>query len=162
MIRLRRVPVIDSTGLAALRDVVLQSRKEGTLVVLSDVHSHPVIAVTGSALMDELGEANICGNIDDALNRARISLGLPTEERPRSPSPRGTRNPTWRAARATPPVAPTAWADEGGFIPTSTRLHKPSPTLAAGRWSEPARRQRDGDVRRRSLVWPAAKSPTTR
>jgi sulfate permease, SulP family len=82
VIRMRRVPVIDSTGLAALRDVVLQSRKEGTLVVLSDVHSQPVTALSDSALMDDLGEANICGNIDDALNRARIYLGLPTEERP--------------------------------------------------------------------------------
>jgi hypothetical protein len=29
-----------------------------------------------------MGDANICGNIDDALNRARVYLGLPTEERP--------------------------------------------------------------------------------
>ena len=49
-----------------LRDLARRSRGEGTL----------------SALFDELGEDNICGNIDDTLNRARIYLGLPTEERP--------------------------------------------------------------------------------
>jgi SulP family sulfate permease len=82
IIRMRRVPVIDSTGLAALREVVRRSRREGTLVVLSDVHSQPVVAITTSGFEDEIGEANICGNIDDALNRARLYLGLSTEERP--------------------------------------------------------------------------------
>jgi SulP family sulfate permease len=82
IIRMRRVPIIDSTGLAALRDVVLRSRREGTLVVLSDVHSQPVVALTNSAFYEELGEANVCGNLDDALNRARLYLGLSTAERP--------------------------------------------------------------------------------
>lgn len=82
IIRMRRVPVIDSSGLAALRDVVQRSRREGTLVILSDVHSQPVIALTNSAFFEELGEANLLGNLDDALNRARLYLGLPTAERP--------------------------------------------------------------------------------
>ena len=82
IVRLRRVPAIDSSGLAALRDLATQSRREGTLVILSDVHSQPVIALRNSTVWDELGGANIMGNIDDALNRARMYLGLPTEERP--------------------------------------------------------------------------------
>ncbi|MDH5283345.1 MAG: sulfate permease [Gemmatimonadota bacterium] len=82
IVRLRRVPVIDSTGLAALRDLETQCRREGTLVILSDVHSQPVIALRNSTVWEELGAANIVGNIDDALNRARTYLGLPTEERP--------------------------------------------------------------------------------
>ncbi|HWA58724.1 MAG TPA: SulP family inorganic anion transporter [Gemmatimonadales bacterium] len=82
IIRMRRVPVIDSTGLAALRDVAHQSRAERTVLILSDVHSQPVKALTESRLYDEIGGDNVCGNIDDALNRARILLGMPTEERP--------------------------------------------------------------------------------
>lgn len=82
IIRLRRVPAIDSTGLAALRDVVQQSRREGILVILSDVHSQPVMALTRSEFYEELGEDNVTGNLDDALDRARMYLGLPTEERP--------------------------------------------------------------------------------
>ena len=82
IIRMRRVPAIDSTGLAALRDVVHRSRQEGTLVILSDVHSQPVIALTRSAFYDELGEDNLTGTLDDALDRARLYLGLPTAERP--------------------------------------------------------------------------------
>lgn len=82
VIRMRRVPVIDSSGLAALRDVVRRSRREGTLVILSDVHSQPVVAVTNSSFYQDLGEDNLCGNLDDALDRARLYLGLPTAERP--------------------------------------------------------------------------------
>jgi SulP family sulfate permease len=82
ILRMRHVPAIDSTGLHVLRDLVRRGRHEGTLVVLSDVHSQPVVAMEHAGLYDELGEDNILGNIDDALNRARTHLGLPSEERP--------------------------------------------------------------------------------
>lgn len=82
IVRMRKVPVIDSTGIHALRELTRRSRSEGALLILSGVHSQPVVALTNAGLFDELGEANVCGNIDDALNRAREYLGLPTEERP--------------------------------------------------------------------------------
>ncbi|HEY7193575.1 MAG TPA: sulfate permease [Gemmatimonadales bacterium] len=87
ILRLRHVPVIDSTGLHALRDVVHRSRKEGTLVILSDVHAQPVVALERSGTYDELGEENVHGNIDDALNRARAHLGLPPVQRPAFATP---------------------------------------------------------------------------
>ena len=76
IIRMRHVPAIDSTGLHALRELIHRSRGEGILVILSDVHAQPVVALDRSGLYDELGEENIHGNIDDALNRAREYLGL--------------------------------------------------------------------------------------
>jgi SulP family sulfate permease len=82
ILRLRHVPAIDSTGLHALRDVVRRSGNEGTLVILSDVHAQPVVALERSGMYDELGEENIHGNIDDALNRARAHLGLPAAATP--------------------------------------------------------------------------------
>jgi SulP family sulfate permease len=82
IVRMRKVPVIDSTGINTLRDMARRNRAEGTLTILSGVHTQPVVAMTQAGLFDEMGEANICGNIDDALNRARVYLGLPTEERP--------------------------------------------------------------------------------
>jgi SulP family sulfate permease len=82
IVRLRHVPAIDSTGLHALRDLVRRSQKEGTLVLLSDVHAQPVVALERSGFYDELGEENIHGNIDDALNRARQHLGLEPVQRP--------------------------------------------------------------------------------
>jgi SulP family sulfate permease len=77
IIRMRHVPAIDSTGLHALRELIHRSRREGILVILSDVHAQPIVALERSGLYDELGEENIHGNIDDALNRAREPLGLP-------------------------------------------------------------------------------------
>src|SRR5439155_1673986 len=69
IVRLRHVPAIDSTGLHALRELVKRSRREGTLMLLSDVHAQPVVALERSGLYDEVGEENVHGNIDDALNR---------------------------------------------------------------------------------------------
>jgi SulP family sulfate permease len=82
ILRLRHVLAIDSTGLHALRDLVDRRRRDGTLVVLSDVHAQPVVALERSGMYDALGEENIHGNLDDALNRARTVLGLPTVPRP--------------------------------------------------------------------------------
>ena len=87
ILRMRHVPAIDSTGLNALRDVVHRSRRDGALVILSDVHAQPVVAIERSGLYDELGEENVHGNIDDALNRAREHLGLPPVPRPAYATP---------------------------------------------------------------------------
>ena len=75
IIRMRNVPAIDSTGIRALADVTRRTRKEGTLVLLSDVHAQPLIALGRSDLLDEIGDDNIFGNLDDALNRARAEVG---------------------------------------------------------------------------------------
>jgi sulfate permease, SulP family len=82
ILRMRHVPAIDSTGLHALRELVTRGRREGTLVILSDVHAQPVVALERSGMYDDLGEENIHGNIDDALNRARQHLGLAPVARP--------------------------------------------------------------------------------
>jgi SulP family sulfate permease len=82
IVRMRDVPAIDSTGLHALGDLVRRTRGDGTLILLSDVHAQPMMALGRSELLDELGDDHIFGNIDDALNRAREHLGLPTIPRP--------------------------------------------------------------------------------
>ncbi|HUF25974.1 MAG TPA: SulP family inorganic anion transporter [Gemmatimonadaceae bacterium] len=82
IIRMRNVPAIDSTGLRAFTELVHRSRRDGTRVILSDVHAQPMMAMARSELLDEIGEENLLGNIDDALNVARRHLGLPEEPRP--------------------------------------------------------------------------------
>jgi SulP family sulfate permease len=74
VIRMRHVPAVDSSGLHALEEVVRRYRKDGTLVLLSDVHAQPMVAIGNSALLDELGEENVFGSVDDALDRARAHL----------------------------------------------------------------------------------------
>ena len=82
ILRMRHVPAIDSTGLNALRDVVTRFRRAGTRVILSDVHAQPMAALQRSALGAEIPEEDLVGNIDDALNVARVHLGLPPVARP--------------------------------------------------------------------------------
>jgi SulP family sulfate permease len=82
IVRMRNVMAIDSTGLRALTDVWEKNRIAGTLLLLSDVHAQPMMALARSELLDRIGEANLFGNLDDALNRARAHLGLPPQPRP--------------------------------------------------------------------------------
>ena len=71
ILRLRNVPAIDATGMHALVDVVRRTRRDGTRVLLSEAHAQPMVALGRSGLLDEIGEAQVFGTIDDALERAR-------------------------------------------------------------------------------------------
>ena len=81
IIRMRDVLLLDSTGMHALRDVVHRSRRAGTGVLLSDLHMQPLVALTGSAILEEIGQENVCANLDDALARARVLLESPPTPR---------------------------------------------------------------------------------
>jgi SulP family sulfate permease len=82
IIRMRNVLAIDATGIHALKSEFESSKKQGIAFILSDVHTQPLIALERAGLFDVIGEANIFGNIDDSLNRAREILGLPKVEIP--------------------------------------------------------------------------------
>jgi SulP family sulfate permease len=82
IVRMRNVPAMDSTGLRALTDVWEKNRVAGTLMLLSDVHAQPMMALAKSELLDRIGDENLFGNLDDALNRARAHLGLPQQPKP--------------------------------------------------------------------------------
>jgi len=94
IIRMRDVPAIDSTGLHALHELARSCKHDGTLLLLADVHAQPMFALVRSDMLVELGEENLFGNLDDALDRARQYLELPAV-----PHPAGTL-PT--VARETP------------------------------------------------------------
>ena len=82
IIRLRDVPAIDSTGLHALHELARRCKHDGTLLLLSDVHAQPMFALVRSDMLAELGEENLFGNLDSALDRARQHLGLPAVPHP--------------------------------------------------------------------------------
>ena len=75
IIRMRDVLALDSSGMHALKDVVTRARHEGTAVLLSDVHMQPLTALTGSAVMREIGPDNVFGTLTESLARAREILG---------------------------------------------------------------------------------------
>ncbi len=74
IIRMRAVPAMDATGLHALRDVVQRSQRDGTLVLLCEVHMQPLVALTRSDAMRDIGEDNVLGDLDLALARAAAHL----------------------------------------------------------------------------------------
>jgi SulP family sulfate permease len=78
---MRDVLLLDSSGMHALKDVVHRSRKDGTAVLLSDVHMQPLVALTGSTVLEEIGPDNVFSNLDDALQRARDLLTSPLTPR---------------------------------------------------------------------------------
>ncbi|MBX7246275.1 MAG: sulfate permease [Candidatus Sumerlaeaceae bacterium] len=80
ILRMRNVPAIDATGLHLLHQLHQQCLSSGTAFLLSDVHAQPVVALMKSDLWREIGESNITGNIDSALDRARELLHLPAVE----------------------------------------------------------------------------------
>ena len=82
IIRMRDVPAIDSTGIHALEQLLKETKKHNTHLVLSGVHTQPLMALAQAEFIDKIGEANVHGNIDDALDRAREILGLPKLGRP--------------------------------------------------------------------------------
>jgi SulP family sulfate permease len=82
VLRMRRVPAIDATGLHALDEFHEKCRKQNTTLLLSGVHAQPVFALTKYGLTEKIGEENMFANIDEALDRARELLGLPSEQRP--------------------------------------------------------------------------------
>lgn len=71
IVRMRNVPAIDSTAIHALRDLVRRTRKDKTLVLLSEVQVQPRLALERSGLLDEIGREHICVNIDEALTAAQ-------------------------------------------------------------------------------------------
>ncbi len=84
IIRMRHVLAIDSTAIHALRDLVRRTKRDGTTVFFSDVHSQPLVALARSDLLDEIGESQLVGNIDAALEAAREQV---EGRQPRPPAP---------------------------------------------------------------------------
>jgi len=80
ILRMRYVPAIDATGLNTLGELVRRCKSDGTKFILSDVHAQPVVALQKSHLWNKIGEENVTGNLDAALQRARNAMGLPGTE----------------------------------------------------------------------------------
>jgi SulP family sulfate permease len=82
VLRMRRVPAVDASGMHALEEFWLKCKRQGTALLLSGVHAQPMYAMARYGLLDRVGEENMYGNIDDALDRAREIVGAPPVERP--------------------------------------------------------------------------------
>ncbi|MGM9706994.1 MAG: SulP family inorganic anion transporter [Prevotella sp.] len=71
IIRMRKVPFVDSTGIHNLTNLCEMSRKEGIQIILSGVNPKVQAVLTKSGFNELLGEENICSHINLALERAK-------------------------------------------------------------------------------------------
>ena len=76
IIRMRKVPFIDSTGLHNLENLCLMSQREGITIVLSGVNEKVEAVLRRNGFQQLLGDENICNHIDLALARANELLDV--------------------------------------------------------------------------------------
>ncbi len=74
IIRMRKVPFMDSTGLHNLESLYRLSKKEGIQLVLSGVNDKIREMLDKSGFADKVGKENICSDINKALYRAEELL----------------------------------------------------------------------------------------
>ncbi len=70
IIRMRKVPFVDSTGIHNLTNLCEMSQKEGIQVVLSGVREKVNAQLEHAGFYNLIGEENICSHINLALKRA--------------------------------------------------------------------------------------------
>ena len=77
IIRMRRVPFIDSTGIHNLQNLCEISHREGTHIVLSGVTPNVYAVLEHNGFCRLLGKDHICPNINVALERAAAIVKRP-------------------------------------------------------------------------------------
>ncbi len=75
IIRMRKVPFVDSTGIHNLTNLCLMSKKEGIQIVLSGVNPKVHQTLQHASFYTLVGEKNICPHIKVALERAKDIIG---------------------------------------------------------------------------------------
>jgi len=74
ILRMRDTIYIDAGGIHALAELYEDCRKRNVVLLLSDIHTQPFLLVAKSGLDRTIGEGNIFGNLDEALERAASLL----------------------------------------------------------------------------------------
>ena len=74
IIRMRKVPFVDSTGIHNLTNLCIMSQKEGIQIILSGVNPTVNAVLQKAGFYELVGEANICSHINLALERAKELL----------------------------------------------------------------------------------------
>jgi SulP family sulfate permease len=72
ILRLRQVPAIDATAMAALADVVERTKNAGGAIVLSGARSGPLEHLRRAGVVARVGKANVVPDFEAAVRRARV------------------------------------------------------------------------------------------
>ena len=76
IVRLRNMTAMDATGLRALEDLADRLTASGRTLLLCGAREQPAAMMRAAEFYRHVGEANICANIQAALDRARSLHGL--------------------------------------------------------------------------------------
>lgn len=76
ILRMRKVPVLDATGLFALEKIVDQARHNGRVVMLSGINTQPLTVLKKSGIIRKIGKEAIHTDIKVALEHANMMLAL--------------------------------------------------------------------------------------
>jgi SulP family sulfate permease len=87
VLELSRVSAMDSTALHALRTVLRRAQGDRTRVCLVGVHAQPMMALARAGVLEEVGEKNLFGDLNQALTAlAADAAAAPDVSSPRSAS----------------------------------------------------------------------------
>jgi SulP family sulfate permease len=75
ILRMNKVLAMDSTALHTLEHLNQKLHKRGVRLILSGPHTQPYVLMENSGFLDLLGRDNIAGDVDDALLKAKETLG---------------------------------------------------------------------------------------
>ena len=74
VLRMRKVGLLDATGLALLRDLAHKGNAGGSTLVLSEVQAQPMKALKDARLLEVIGIDNCAADIEMAIARAYTLL----------------------------------------------------------------------------------------
>ena len=74
IIRMRKVPFVDSTAMHNLSMLIQRSHNEGITIILSGVKTHVLHQLQTGGIEQQMNPENICSNIHEALKRAETLL----------------------------------------------------------------------------------------
>lgn len=75
ILRMGRVPALDITALNSLENFCRRCRQSHITLILSHVLDQPYQVMERAGFTEQVGEANFCGSIDEALERASQLVG---------------------------------------------------------------------------------------
>lgn len=83
ILRMRHVLALDSTGLRVLEEMQTDAEHgRGPVLVLSAIHTQPVVILERSGFLKRLGSENVAADLVDAIERARAIVGPITDAKP--------------------------------------------------------------------------------
>ncbi|MFA7254720.1 MAG: SulP family inorganic anion transporter [Candidatus Omnitrophota bacterium] len=74
ILRFRDVPLIDSTGMHALKGFYNKNKREGIRLVITGLHVQPLNEMVKSNLYDLVGEENVFASMQESIARAEVLL----------------------------------------------------------------------------------------